>query len=291
MQYDLGTVTGVIALTTFVVSMLKGALKNAPIVRRLPMIVISLIVSILVCLLARSAGYLHGPWTTLVAQTLLAALGSGGLYNVWTGSAIQSLENAAKIDTTLGVNALSLDDTKSFIQQEMQTARERRQQSGDYMRLVWLVCLIPFMGGCGGNAELRAYQAKVGYANTLETLRDLRDWGIISQAQVDATKPARVAARLALDSWEQAARAKQDTSTWEQKFISARDVVQRLIDSQSPAATRPTTRKRGRHGRRDRRGRPGRSQAHLGAGRHRIEGRSRHYSGGMGRCEPANRAS
>lgn len=111
----------------------------------------------------------------------------------------------------------------------------RRRWRG--VAMVILPLLMLFGLGCANSSLQRCYQAKQVYASLTETAADLRDAGVIPQAQIVATKPYRVAARAALDGWEAAAKGGDVgvANTYEAKFKEASAFVQRLIDAYTPS--------------------------------------------------------
>jgi hypothetical protein len=215
---ELGTIAGVIALTTFVVSQLKYWVSNTPYIRSVPLIFVSILVAVALTFLASWAGYLPGTTGQLVTQAVLAALGSGGLYGVWTGSATQTLK---------------------------QTTEDKHVEDWlDPYQLFSILIAMFMIIGCTtqtGTSATRCYEAKVTYANMLETIQLLRDTGKVSQKTVNSLEPAHIIAKTALDEWERSSRSGNQPAaeSAEQRFIRARDFIQSWIDNIQPQTYLP----------------------------------------------------
>jgi hypothetical protein len=148
MDKNLATLTGVVALTTMVVSMMKTWFSNTPIVKNIPIIVCAIFVALGICFLSWAAGWLVGNIWHLLAGTVLTALGSSGLYSAVSGSSLQSLKKSSLL-----------------------------------VLLPVLFCM-----GCGATPLQQAYNARLAYNAALGSMVTLRDQGVITQAQVDSNK-------------------------------------------------------------------------------------------------------
>ncbi len=227
-QYEPATIAGVIALTALIVSQLKMVIGSTPYLKRVPVIFVAIATAMGLCVLARYAGYLDGPLGKLMAHAAIAALGSSGLYNIYSGSSTQTMSEASYNPSVPGDQAPSGFKEKS-------------------LKLILAGIMLATLPGCG---LVTSYQnstplgkvalAKTDFTKLLNVLADLRDQGFITQAQLDKVKPEVLSAQLALQEWEAVANRGQDTKDVEARFEAAADVIRRLRDALKPA-TRPSS--------------------------------------------------
>lgn len=238
---DFTTVGGIIVLTSGLVQLSKAWFKATPYLRAVPIIVWAIVIAIALCLLARAAGYMSGSVGRLIAQTVLAALSSSGLYSVVTRSATQSLGQG---DDTGPSNPNPLPPVDTV----------KPPTDNTYTNAVKLVLLFLSMlavlvaaGGCQQTPKQVYYNTKLAYVETLETLADLRDQGLVSERVNDQLRPARASASLALGLWKQALDA-GDTATadaQQRAFQTAYTVILTIkatLTAALPPTPRPTTR-------------------------------------------------
>lgn len=224
--YDVSSIAGIIALTTILVSAVKGALKDVPWVNKVPVFLYTLIIAVVMTLLAHWSGYLGGSIGVLVSQAVIGAIGAGGAYNVITGSAMQSVEHAAKDPTTIG--------DQSIITPPVVTQKDSLPPPRVGMPLLFLGFSSLLLTGCGSITSTQScYKAAETYRITLETVQELRVEGVIPEDAIKASKPYRVAAKAALVAWRQAAETNNTTGakTNLQKFLDATKFIQQMLEA------------------------------------------------------------
>jgi uncharacterized lipoprotein YmbA len=242
---SLWTVATVITVTCIVVSQIKMWLGNAKYLRAVPLIVVALAVSVGVTLLAHAAGYLSGTVSQLVAQTILAALGSGGLYNVINGSSTQRLDETASHPTTRGNNAVLVGEVQL-------TDDDPHDHHGVTPLAPLALVALMFLAGCGGkgsptavlsdpnatqNAKL--YAAKQLYLSSLEFFTFLRDQHVVTQQWVNSQKGIFDDVQLAYKIWEQTVRDGGDVKSAEERFNAAAAVLRKLREQYQSPSTQP----------------------------------------------------
>jgi hypothetical protein len=217
------------------VSQIKLWLGTSKLLRAVPLIVVAVLVAMGLSVLAHLAGYLPGSVGQLLAQTVLAALGSGGLYNVINGSSLQRLDITAVAPTTRGNNAALVTEIPSLDADKVAVSYEDEDHHG-MTPLAPLALLVASMllAGCGANmpksSSQRLYDAKQAYLTSLEFFTFLRDQHVVTQRWMNEQKPMFDAAQSALKVWELSLKANDPESakTAEQKFLDAANVLRIL---------------------------------------------------------------
>jgi hypothetical protein len=233
------TIASVISLTCLVVSQIKMWLGNVPILRAVPLIVVAIGVACGLTGLAVGAGYLSGSLPQLMAQTVLAALGSGGLYNVLSGSALQRLDITKTAPITTGTNAVRLDEVNQYVDATGGELHDRvavmhlppddgsrvLSHSGPEHTPQWpaallfvLFSLTFVVSGCNllmnkpidaTSPQGRLFQAKQDYLSVLEFFTFLRDQHVVTQRWMNEQQPMFDAAQSALKIWSSVAPGRQ----------------------------------------------------------------------------------
>jgi hypothetical protein len=250
---NLWTVATVITLTCVVVSQIKLWLGTSKFLRAVPLIVVAVLVAMGLSVLAHLAGYLPGSVGQLLAQTVLAALGSGGLYNVINGSSLQRLDITAVAPTTRGNNAALVTEIPSLDADKVAVSYEDEDHHG-MTPLAPLVLLVASMllAGCGnkGNPVVvladpsatqtsKLYAAKQVYLSSLEFFIFLRDQNVVTQKWINEQKHIFDDVQLAYKVWEQAVQNGGDVKTAEEKFKAAAAVLQKLREQYQTPSTQP----------------------------------------------------
>lgn len=216
---EITSIGSVLVITLVVLQGLKSWFSTVPVLKSVPMVVLGIIVATGLSLLAYAAGYLQGPVGALIAKTVLAALGSNGLYAAITGSSTQTLKQVSSDTPTLPGIA-------------------QNERPGDPLKSLFVAATLSILltgcEGCVSNTAgpmsplAKVYQAKADYQILLNALADLRDAGLIPQSEVNKTRELRAATEMTLDLWELKARAGQPTDTEEAKYQQAAEVLRQL---------------------------------------------------------------
>jgi hypothetical protein len=234
------TISAVISLTCLVVSQIKIWLGNLPVVRAIPLIVVAVAVAMGVTILAHLAGYLPGTTGQLLSQTVLAALGSGGLYNVLTGSALQRMDITKTAPTTKGTNSMLVSESPDMDADTVEV--DHTPVWPAVILLFWIGTI--FMSGCAflnqqATQNQKLYNAKQTYLSALEFFTFLRDENVVTQKWVNEQKHIFDDVQLAYKIWEIAVQTGGDVQTAEQRFNEAADVLSKLRAQYEQATTKP----------------------------------------------------